>query len=229
MRSTTKSVALLILVLAGFWPVQPVCCQALTGLSGLVSVPTAEILDDLEFAVGINFLNRKHLTYFNGRQHTNAYFVTMGFLPFLELGLRYSRALDPGPGSVGDRMVSARFQIVNERKVLPAVVIGVHDLFSNVGGHFNALYGVASKQLSPQLGLHLGYGVNWLNARNHEFVGLFGGVSWSPVQIITFMLENDGQRFNGGLRFYFFQHIGVLVGFQNFDSLSGGLSYHFRL
>jgi hypothetical protein len=208
--------------------------QSLTGTTGLVTIPTGEKLNDGEISFGVNLLNKKHLDYFSGRQHSNAYFVTIGYLPFLEIGLRFTRAWHPGPSSVGDRMASVRLKLMQERAEVPSLVLGAHDFLSNVGSHFNALYLVASKTVPfkfpvGKTALHLGYGVDWLDARNHEFAGLFGGISWSPNKIIVLMLEHDAVRFNSGVRLFLFNHLGLLVAFQNFDSLSAGLSYRFTL
>ena len=208
--------------------------QSLSGTTGLISIPTAQVQQDADFSFGVNFLNKRHLSYFGGQEHTNAYFVTIGYLPFLEIGLRYTRALHPGPASVGDRMVSVRLKLMSEKSLAPSLVVGAHDFFSTVGAHFNALYLVASKTLPGQFAsgttaLHLGYGVDWKDARNHQFVGLFGGVSWSPGRFVDLMLEYDSERVNGGLRLYLLNHVALLVGLENFDSMSGGLSYKFRL
>ncbi len=208
--------------------------QSLTGATGLMSIPTGEILEDGEFSFGVNVLNKKHLEYFDGQQHTNVYFVTIGFLPFLEAGLRYTRAWEPGPSSVGDRMISMRVQMLKERDATPSLVLGAHDVLSTVGRHFNALYLVGSKNMSQVFGvremvLHLGYGVDWIAARNHDFVGLFGGVSWAPHSTVTVMIEYDADRLNAGLRFFILHHLGLLVGVNGLDALSGGISYTFKL
>jgi hypothetical protein len=208
--------------------------QSLTGTTGLINTPVAEIQSDGEFAFGVNVLNKKHLAYFDGQQHTNVYFATLSFLPFLEVGLRYTRAWDPGSSSVGDRMVSVRVQIVKETRRLPSLAVGVHDALSTVGRHFNALYVVGSKDLSNIVGvqkttLHLGYGADWIKARNHDFVGLFGGLSWSPSAVATVMFEYDADRFNAGLRLSVLNHVGILVGLENFDAICGGVSYRIEL
>jgi hypothetical protein len=136
-------------------------------------------------------------------------------------------------------MGSVRLRVLAEKQGLPSVVLGGHDIVTSFGddipnNNFNALYLVTSKhfRLDPainRLGLHLGYGVDWIVAENREFVGLFGGVSISPRSFLTLMLEYDTEKFNTGVRLSAFEHLELLIVLLNFDSLSGGINYKFRL
>ena len=112
--------------------------------------------------------------------------------------------------AIGDRMISVRLRPLKESRFFPAFALGAHD-FARVTGtaiptnNFNALYLSASKGfgLRPvidRIDFHLGYGTDWLEAKNHQFVGLFGGVSISPRPFIAFMLEYDAERINCGLQ-----------------------------
>ena len=78
-------------------------------------------------------------------------------------------------------------------------------------------------------GLTLGYGVQAF--RNNQFLGLFGGVSFSPgfYRPMKFIAEYDGDGFNLGVNAMFFRHLFVYVMAQDFQYLSGGIAYHVYL
>ena len=135
-------------------------------------------------------------------------------------------------------MPSVRFGLLKENEFLPSMVLGAHDFMWAFGGtqaiHFNALYMVASKHLHLdtflcKIGIHLGYGTDWMKAAHHEFVGLFAGVSLCPSKYIAFMFEHDAEKFNGGLRITVLDHVQLLVAFLDFDTFFAGLSYRFFL
>jgi hypothetical protein len=47
----------------------------------------------------------------------------------------------------------------------------------------------------------LGYGVDWIEARSHEFAGLFGGISLGYRRHVFIKGEYDAKRFNAGMGF----------------------------
>jgi len=217
---------------------QPGAAQSLTGTTGLVTIPTAEMPEDRSLAFGVSFFSKKFQPYGRRQYHLIPYFASIGYLPFLEVGLRATRRLDLGRGEgLGDRMVSARLRLLSQRNRTPALVLGVHDFLTGSDGqttHFNALYLVASRHfrlapLASEVGLHLGYGTDWMKARHYQFVGLFGGVSVSPTSDLTLMLEYDSERFSGGLRMMVLDHVALLAAWQGFAVFSGGVSYRLKL
>ena len=218
---------------------QPGAAQSLTGMTGLVTIPTAEMPEDSSLAFGVSFFSKKFQQYDRGQYDLIPYFANLSFLPFLEVGLRATRRRDLGRGEgLGDRMVSLRLRLLSERHRLPALVLGVHDFLTGAEGHttthFNAFYLVASKHLhvaplASEVGLHLGYGTDGMKALHYQFVGLFGGVSVSPRSDLTLMLEYDSERFSGGLRMTLLDHVTLLAAWQGFDVFSGGVSYRLKL
>jgi hypothetical protein len=237
---TIKAILLLTAVLALIFRPQSSLAQSLTGTSGLITIPTAEILKDGEVSFGANFMNKEYFAYGDNKYHGLANFATIGYLPFLEISFRLTRKLDyPEPQAIGDRMVSVRLRPLKESRFFPAFALGIHD-FARVTGtviptnNFNALYLSASKGfgLRPvidRIDFHLGYGTDWIEALDHQFVGPFGGVSISPRPFIRFILEHDAEKLNCGLRISILDHIDFLAALIDFKVVSGGTSFRFRL
>jgi hypothetical protein len=213
----------------------PASAQALPGTSGLVSIPTAEITADGDMAAGVNVIAPHHHEYYGGTYDANAaqvQFVTVGFLPFVEVGLRLTRIVDGPPQGIGDRMVSVRVRVLREGEYLPAVAIGAHDI---VGTRlYHATYIVASRSAATaagRAGVTVGYGrdVLGLRAKGRQFDGVFGGVSLAPRPWVTLLAEHDGDRPNAGVRLGPVHGVALLAALQNLDGFSAGLSYTFAL
>jgi hypothetical protein len=236
---TGKYVLLFGAIIALLSPSENSIAQSLMGTSGLITIPTAAVLEDREISFGSSWLNREWLAYSNNEYHSMINFVTIGYLPFIEISLHLTRLLNhPSPRAFGDRMVGVRLRLLKESEFLPSLVLGIHDFLWSVSGYptnsFNALYLSTSKSLrfdSPidRIQIHLGYGTDWLDAENHQFVGLFGGISVSPRPSIAFMLEYDAERINCGLQISIFDHIELLAAISDSNALSGGMVYKFRL
>jgi hypothetical protein len=217
--------------------------QSLTGSSGLITIPTAEIAHDGEILFGANFINKKYNVQFPDQYHQYSYFITLGFMPFLETSLRLTRPYNyPNPNllGIGDRMPSVRLQFLKEKQYLPALLIGAHDFMWAFGGtnaiNYNALYLVATKHYLLNLkwfpletAYHLGYGTDIMEAEHHQFVGLFSGFSLDFQKTVTLMIEYDAEKFNGGIKFNLFNHMQFLFALLNFNSFSGGVSLYFIL
>jgi len=139
--------------------------QSLTGPTGLVTIPTAEMPKDGEISFGLNYYHKKYFVY-GDNYHAIAGIITLGYLPFLEISPRLSRPLNfPGEQGLGDRVVCIRLRLFKENAFFPSFVLGIHNPVGN--SHFNASYLVSSKSLrlsNYKIGLHLGYGVDWLES-----------------------------------------------------------------
>jgi hypothetical protein len=222
-------------VLGGLLTSVSTFAQALPGTSGLISIPTATIASDGDMAVGMNLIAPDYHGYVADGFEGDAgivQFATVGFLPFVEVGLRLTRLDSETPQALGDRMVSFRVRLVKESGYRPAVAVGVHDI---VGTRiFHATYAVASKTVGTAagpVGVHLGYGgeVLPLRAAGRQFDGLFGGVTLAPRRWVTLMAEYDGERPNTGVRLGPVHGVALLAALQIFDGFSGGVSYTFAL
>jgi hypothetical protein len=232
------SLVFLVLLLIGL----NVYAQSTSGIPGYIRIPTATLNPDGTVYVGASFLPMEHLAYSKYNYNAGTAFLSVTFLPFLEVDFRFTRMLDyPHYEShVSDRMPSVRARLLKEDKWWPSVVIGVHDfitsLESGAARHFESSYIVVTKGFTlPKTGLSfegtIGYGTNWLVARNYELLGFWGGmqVKWDRVKWLSLMGDYDGVVTSVGAEAVFFRHLVLKMGTVGFDSYTGCLSYRFRL
>jgi hypothetical protein len=214
-----------------------VSAQPLTGTSSVITVPVAYVPPDGTVTLGGGFVHRRYADYTIGPHHNALYFGSIVFLPFLEVSYRFSRPLVNLPFALGDRSANVRAQLLSERGHRPAILVGAHDFLRTSEGQTNystALYLVVSKAFQPapkmpSVSLHAGYGTDWISAKNRNFVGLFGGLTVSPMHGFELLLEYDGDIFSAGQRIRLFDHIEILTALQNFDVFAGGAAFSFSL
>ncbi|MBE0637173.1 MAG: YjbH domain-containing protein [Bacteroidales bacterium] len=216
--------------------------QALTGTTGYFDIPSGEIHKDRTMFIGSNLLSKEYKKWGSPDHDAMSFFVTTSFLPFAEISIRFTRVigLDDYSSTVGDRMASARFQVLNENKYLPSVVVGLQNFFTTLssGGasHFNSTYLVVTKNFKlpkviDNIGLTAGYGSELMTAADYQFIGFFGGIKITPqnMEFLEVMVEYDGDKWNAGARLVILKHIVLLGGLEGMDAFSGGVSYRFRL
>lgn len=210
--------------------------QSVTGVPGYVRIPTAHFNEDGSLLFGLSFLPKEHLAYTKNKNNALAYYASLTFLPFLEIDFRLTRIMDLPDDArhTVDRMPSVRVRLVEEKKWYPSVAIGVHDFGSAI--NFSASYLVCTKSFYlKKIALNfegtIGYGTDWLNSKDHEFVGIFGGVSinWERIKWADIMFDYDSKTVNTGIRFVFFRHLKLLIGLQGGDALTGTISYQINL
>jgi hypothetical protein len=220
-------------VLAGTLHAPVLAAQALTGTTGLVTVPTAAMPPDGSATIGVHWVAPRYHRSPYGDNTAVYEFADIGFLPFLEVGLRLTRVLDTPDQALGDRMISVRLRVLEEGDRTPAVVFGAHDL---VGTRiYHTTYVAASKEIervpiAGAVGVHAGYGGQWLGirAKGEQFQGFFGGVSVSPRPWISLLAEHDAERVNVGVRLRVWR-LNLLGAAYGMDGLSGGISYTHQL
>ncbi len=231
--------------------------QALSGVTGLFQIPTAEMMPDKSVRLSHHVVPQKYSVYRrtgwvragyidNAQLGYIANSVTLSFLPRLEVMFRYSYELDVPRGPdieiFMDRMVAARFLLIRESERLPAVVFGLHDPGSSGGltrnrfstnNYYSANYFVASKNLEAgnvRYGIHSGYAFDIGSQQSIEYRGLFGGVSLEHEQFEWFqlILEYDSFQFNTAVKILLLDRIQLLGGLYNLDKFAGGISYRFQ-
>jgi len=215
--------------------------QTLEGTSGLFFIPSAEIQEDKQVNIGACFVNRNLVSFGGFTKEAYTPYITMSYLPFAEFGVRITRLISHksyGQG-IGDRTFSIRVRFIEEKEIVPAILVGLHDVLAVFGGteaiHNNALYIVASKNYKTgwksldNIMLNGGYGSDILDAANYNFVGVFGGVSFKFYSIFELMAEYDGKYTNSGARIKLFKHISLIAGVLRLKHFSGGLSFNFIL
>lgn len=230
--------ALLTIILLSF--ITTSVGQTLLGTTGYLNIPSADMQEDGTFYLGASYLNKGYLdSYREGDHNAFTYYFDLTFLPFLEINFGSTRLLNsPGETTTVDRRFSARFRPLRERKYIPAIVIGVHDLYTSIpkeaetNQYFSSIYIVATKNIpvkGSEFGVTLGYGINAF--RNNQFLGLFGGVSFSPgfYRPLKFIAEYDGEGINLGANVMLFKHLFLYVMVHDLKYFSGGLAYHVHL
>ena len=207
--------------------------QSLTGITGLLNAPSANMQKDGTFYMGANFLNRNYINaYGNGKYNCLIYYFDLTVLPFLEINFRNTRQLyNPDSSHTVDRMISMRLRVLRERKYWPSIVLGVNDLYTGslIGNqYFGAVYAVATKNIlvkKNEFGATFGYALPFF--KNSQFVGFFGGVTFSPsfLRQLTLMAEYDSRNFNVGGSVLFFKHLYFFALLQGMESVSGGVAF----
>jgi hypothetical protein len=226
-----KSILLTFLLLSVF--ISGSEAQSLTGVTGLLNAPSANMQKDGTFYMGANYLNRNYINaYGKGRYNCLIYYFDLTFLPFLEINFRNTRMLDnPDHSHTVDRMLSVRLQVLKERKYWPSIVLGANDLLTRAtkgNQYFGAVYAVATKNFlvkKNEIGATFGYALPYFN--NSQFVGFFGGVSFSPsfFRQLTLMAEYDSRNFNIGGSLLLFKHLYLFTLLQGMESFSGGVAF----
>jgi len=230
----------IVIILVLFLSVAATHAQSLLGTTGYLNIPSADMQEDGTFYLGGSFINKQYIdSYGTGEYNVFTYYFDLTFLPFLEINFGSTRLLDyPFERYTVDRRFSIRFRPLRERKYIPAIVIGVHDLYTSIpkenetNQYFSSMYIVATKNIPvkrSEFGVTLGYGINAF--RNNQFLGLFGGVSFSPgfYRPLKFIAEYDGKDVNLGLNIMLFNHLFVYAILQDFKYVSGGIAYHVYL
>lgn len=213
---------------------------SLAGYTGMVMIPTAQMAEDGEMNIGMSYLPAKYAFLRNPKYGEKLYFLTLTYLPFLEVTIGVTRPDHIGKEwGIGDRRTGLRCRILKETSRFPSLVLGLHDpplSFGNAPGrteYFHALYLVASKKWQlfnhTTLSLHTGYGNDWFNARQYHVLGLFGGVSVELWEYFILIFEYDSDKINCGFSVLIFDHLQIIGSILNFDNITGGISYRFNL
>ncbi len=219
--------------------------QTIYGFKGLLTIPTADLMDDGKISIGASFIDKSAFKYSNYEYNGIVSYFSLGFLPFIEVSFRITHNLNfPVKNQgIGDRTPSVRIKFIKESAVIPSLTLGFHDFIvvSNAEGrHFNSLYIVATKNIQTKtfirnISSNFGYGVDWIPASDHQFVGLFGGISLSiPFNEsnsynFQFLLEYDSKSINEGVSLVILNYFKFTVGLINSKSYCGSFSFSFLL
>lgn len=207
-------------------------------MSGLISIPTAEINSDNTLNFGTSFINRNITDYAYGVRDIINVYANISYLPFLELGIRITRQLNySGDSHVMDRMFSFRLKVLNESEYLPALAVGANNPYSTLedANHFNSSYIAVTKNISidefvNKLSFTLGYGSDFIKAADYQFIGIFGGINIAFFEeSLNVLLEYDAERVNTGTRLNLFRHLNLLFGLMDFRYFSGSVNFSITL
>ncbi len=161
---------------------------AFPGFTGLLGVPTANVLEDGTAAAGVN----QHNPLPSQLTRVENYFISLGFAPGLELGGRVVNGGHISGGYIRDLSFNLKYRFLDLPSGLRLAVGG-----QDVGGKaqfFRSRYLVGTIPLSSvSLTLGYGFGPDLLD-------GVFGGLEWAPLRFASVLAEYDTQDFNLGLR-----------------------------
>jgi hypothetical protein len=198
----------------------------MVGTSGLFHVPTANVPADRTIILGSSYIPMEDMPRgFLERGNQPAIYdaltaqATVVFLPSLEVMFRYTGNLKMNERDrqtlFMDRMLSARLRLWKEGELIPAVLLGYHDMGSY--SYFESQYLVASKHidaLGMQLGLHAGYAFDLFGRRSEAYRGSFGGIALMPLgdERLELILEHDSHHPNAALRIQLFSRLSLMAG-----------------
>lgn len=210
--------------------------QSLSSLTGYYNIPIANILEDREITIGAYYIPYRFSSEKEFDRDAIAYYASCGFLPFMEMSLRFTKRLGP-KYALGDRMFSFKIRFMEEGVYFPSLAIGAQDFFHStdaVTNRYNSLYLVITKNISVgsiinNLSLTAGYGSDIIKANGYEYLGLFGGLSLTILEHLEFLFENDARFYNLGVRIELFEHIFLLGGYRGLKYFSGGGGIYFQL
>lgn len=191
-----------------FGQIQPANWQSdisLLGYSGSAIIPSAYLGADRTLNIGFTHLPVEQAFQPYGtdiNKDARLLFANFSFLPFMEITFGINKPYNVKDKGLGDRTIITRFQLLKERKHLPAVLVGLHDTFTK-SSFVNTNYLVLSKTFSPNKGWaiisHLGYGIKIIDAKDHTLLGIFGGATlhWKFLGV---SIEYDADRINTSVK-----------------------------
>lgn len=210
--------------------------QSLSSLTGYYNIPTAETAKDGEINIGTYYIPYRYSEEKGFDREAIAYFGSFGFLPFIEMSLRFTKRLGP-EYALGDRMFSFKLRFINESKYFPAIAIGAQDFFHSTESRtnrYNSLYVAVTKniifgKILNSISATAGYGSDIIKANGYEYIGFWGGISFRLINHIELMFENDARFYNCGMRVKLFNHFYLLGGYRELKYFSGGGGVYFTL
>jgi len=236
----TKLVVIIFLLVSGV-----VSGQSVTGTSGLIHIPSARMLEDGQLVLGAAYIPKPYFQRYDRTINPglNTY-ITVGFFPFLEVMFRYTHELNvpvnPETGYFPDRMFSIRFKLLDEKKYIPAIVLGAHDFSkltglssqASVNSMYSATYFVTSKKIDFKgfiIDTSLGYAIDFLNLETKDYRGIFYGIELknNNYDFISLIIENNSKNFNTGFRLSPFRILNIMVGLWDFKKPTFSFNYKF--
>ncbi len=232
--------------------------QLYTGLSGLLHVPSADMLPSGTARIGGYYLNR-HFTpdareafSYAGEKYNTADFY-LSFAPFSWIELGYTFTLLKALASAGDdkpkysqkdRYFSIKLSPLREGRYWPSVAVGANDFLNTPtktaklmsGGSsefFKNYYVAATKHFDVRgevLSLSLAWRY-WPNEDNRKWQGVVGGITYNPsfAPGLRVIAEYTGDDINVGAEYLLLHHLFLQVCLQNGKYLSAGLCYQTNL
>ena len=129
--------------------------QSITGTQGQFFIPTAEMHSDRTLVLGAGYIPKGYFQRYSRSVNPGMpTFVTVTFLPFVEVMFRYTHELNmrvnPQTRYYPDRMFAVRIRLTKESKYIPAIVVGANDFtkalgLSTASTNYSSTYVVGTK------------------------------------------------------------------------------------
>lgn len=208
--------------------------QPTAGTTGLLSIPSAQMQQNGTFIMGVNYLP-DIITPEPFNYNTGNYYLNITFLPFIEINYKMTLYNVNNRYNHQDRSFALRMRFLKENNILPSLVVGANDVYTSAekgNQHFGAMYTVVTKHFmlsENKLGITIGYG--FVPFRNNRYVGLFGGISFSPYFFnqLNLVVEYDSNHFNIGSSLLIAKHLNLVMFICDFKDIVGGIAYKIYL
>jgi len=225
--------------------------QSLTGTRGLIKSPTARMYPDNTLVLGAAYVPsgifKRTYGQYQGVVTGNAglnTFVTVNFLPFVEVMFRYSHEynmkVQPTNRYFPDRMFTARVRLMDEQGNRPALLVGLQDVSAAFDltckgcSNYSAAYVVTSKEFAYRgyrVDASLGYSGDFRGMEAKDFLGFFGGVEvFTPyAENMSLLWDYDSQLMNIGINGYFLKRFHVTLGLLDMSKYTWILAYRYQI
>ncbi|GAB3964253.1 hypothetical protein GCM10028806_01570 [Spirosoma terrae] len=230
-----------------------------SGKSGLLYIPTAEVQEDGTFSFGYTFNPSNYAFRFNKKNSESISFVNLVILPRLEVNLNLLNPNGPvrfADKGIGDRQIDLKYVVLTEKEKRPSLAVILSAPFGIDNSLItNALVATKhvslSKSIETAITIGMGspyslYRAEVKNSQNedifsgytlkdkrdrpyHYLSGPFGGVKLSFAKKAGVMVEWDSQHLNAGGYVTLFKHWTIQAGLLNGDQFTAGTSYSLRL
>lgn len=171
--------------------------------------------------------------------NTYNYYLNITFLPFLEFSYRMTlfKLDDSDHFNNQDRSLSARIRLLEEKKYIPAVVVGSNDIYSSTGGfsvnrYFTNFYMVSTKSfLINESIVETSAGYFHNASKSSQSGGFFCGMSLSPgyLRALDLIAEYDSNGINTGAGVLIFKHLYLYSMAYDLKHFTGGFYLKFDL
>ncbi|MBO8142163.1 MAG: hypothetical protein H0Z37_08305 [Firmicutes bacterium] len=201
----TRNIALALTALAFMaWAAHPAAAAALSGATGLLQIPTADVLPDGQWRLAAGAAP-------DGLMPAVAY----GPYPGFEIGVTAA-------GDNGLRL-AAKYALVSESASSPGLAIGMDG---------KTVYAVASRRVgSPGVRAHVGVAagdeaslIAGVEARLRSVVVASADTPFGPPAV-SLMADYDGRRAAAGARFDFAGGLELWAGYRQGDGVIASVSY----
>lgn len=198
------------------------------GTSGLVRIPTADVVPDGTLLAGVSFMDAAHSRVVTDRTDAMPIMVGVGILPNLELVGKVTvfhdvEAFDWGFNT--DRSFNAHYRLWKQKRYVPAVAIGAQDVtFATTTSYLGKAQYIVGTWEGRRWRLHGGLGRDRLD-------GLFGGMDYDLLgdQRVHLMVDYDTRYVNAGIRGFFGDAVNVDISLLGLGGLSGAVILHRQL